>query len=141
MLLPPSVTALQKHNSPCFLTMLSVSSKNKLTHIARTASKIIGLPTSNLSDLTNRGVTHNALTTAPDPGHNLKPFFILLQSDVSPIPDTGTKKTLLKLKFFPICHTSAKFHLANHKNTPWFFVQIHLCCMLCVNVSLLWRHT
>ncbi len=69
---PPSVAALQEHNSihntlllPCFLTKLFTSNKNKLSQITHTASKIVGCPTPDLSDLS---------------GHPLNPFFILRPS-------------------------------------------------------------
>ena len=66
--------------SPCFYNMLTVSNRNKLIRITHRASKIIGLPTPNLSDLNNRAIARKASIIAHDPSHPLNPYFTLLPS-------------------------------------------------------------
>ena len=66
--------------STCFYNMLTTSNKNTLTRITHHASKIIGLPTPNLSDLNNTAITRRALGIAHDPSHPLNSSFVMLPS-------------------------------------------------------------
>ena len=66
--------------STCFFTMLSVTNLAKLTRITKTAAKIIGLPTPNLTELNNRSITRIANSIAQDTSHPLNKYINLLPS-------------------------------------------------------------
>ena len=55
--------------SSCFFNMLSVKNWAKLTHITNIAAKIIGHPTTNLTELNNTAPTCIATSTEQDITH------------------------------------------------------------------------
>ena len=56
---------------------MSVSNKNMLLRIYKTASKIIGLPTQPVSQLTEHAMVRKAHAVASDPAHPLSTEFDL----------------------------------------------------------------
>jgi len=66
--------------SICYFDILTVTNKNKLTRITKNASKIIGLPTPNLSDLNRKAMLRKAQKIVHDISHPLNRFFTLLPS-------------------------------------------------------------
>lgn len=66
--------------SPCYFNMLSITNRNKLIKVTRTASKIISLPITDLSLLNSKAVTRMAWTVSRDSDHPLHIYFSLLPS-------------------------------------------------------------
>ncbi|ROL46907.1 hypothetical protein DPX16_20559 [Anabarilius grahami] len=66
--------------SPCYFNMLSITNRNKLIKVTRTASKMISLPTTDLSLLNSKAVTRMARTVSRDSDHPLHIYFSLLPS-------------------------------------------------------------
>ncbi len=66
--------------STCLYNMFSVKNWTKLTHITCTATRIIGLPTPNLTELNNRAITRIALSIEQDSKHPLDEHLALLPS-------------------------------------------------------------
>ena len=63
-----------------FLSSVSVSEKNKHLKIAKTASKIIGLPVPSLSEITERALLRKTRLVSSDSSHLLYDEFKLLPS-------------------------------------------------------------
>ena len=66
--------------SSCFFNMLSVKNWAKLTHITNTAAKIIGHPTTNLTELNNTAPTCIATSTEQDITHGFDTTLLSGQS-------------------------------------------------------------
>ncbi len=132
----------QLYRSSCFFSILT--NRNKLTSITHSASKVIGPPTPNLSDLNHRILTHRTLTTSNDPTHPLNPLCSLLPSgrryrsltwkracfkkSFVPISCGSSQQTVTLAVMYCMCHEGGAF-LSFH------YMFINVCIHLPMYVS------
>ena len=75
------IQSLLSYCATCYYPSLSVENRNILLSVANTAAKIIGLPTTPLSELTQRALSKKARAVVSDPAHPLYSNFELLPSE------------------------------------------------------------
>ncbi len=134
---PPSVTALQKHNSIHNTPYYHAVCLQQKQVIQFYTCCFQNHRSPNLSDLNNRAITHMALTIVHDPGHPLNQFFTLLWSGCR-YRTLKWKKSMSYRKGCPLCHNGAKFHNSVITKTHYVFctnifvlyVVVHKCIIV-----------
>ena len=111
-----------------FFPAISVSHKNMLISICKTASKIIGLPIQPVSRLTERAMARKANAVANDPAHPLNDT----KFDLLPSQRRYLSPTYLTI----CCITFFTFFVSRYTN---FAITVSGACFL--PTSELWLHT